>query len=240
MIDNLAPYLKVNLTIPLADIKAEAEHLKNIGLYAEHRSEDAQGWNVFTLFGQGPFITIGGDWGDKEKYHWTDLAVKHCPKTVKWLQALPYKEIYRVRFMFLEPQGYIKIHNDKEPDEEIGYTQVDHAMNIAISHPQDCYMRMVYKDMCHDVPFEDGSSFFFNNRYFHYVMNESQQTRIHMIIHAKWQPLSVESPELKLQDIGYKDHTDKVYSNNHWNNRMALDEKIQAYSPDLSGYSKKS
>ena len=234
--DNLAPYLKVNLTIPLADVQAESQHLLDNQMYAEHRSEDATGWKVFTLFGEGPYITIGGDWGDKSKYHWTDLALKHCPKTVQWLQTLPYQEIYRVRFMFLDPNGHIKIHNDKEPEEQLGETKVNDAMNIAISHPQGCYMHMIYKDVYHDVPFHNGSAFFFNNRYFHYVKNYSQNVRTHMIIHAKWHPLSVEPPKLNLQDLDYQSHPPFAYSSNSWNNRKALDEKIGSYSPDLSSY----
>lgn len=236
MIKNSAPYAEIKLTIPLLDVKTEAFHLLENKLYATHRSNDAQGWNVFTLYGEGAYMTIGGDYGDKQNYHWTDLALRHCPKTVEWVQNLPYTELYRVRFMFLESEGYIKIHHDKEPEEQLGYTQVDDAMNIAISHPKDCYMRMVYENKFNDVPFKDGTSFFFNNRYFHYVYNPSINTRIHMIIHAKWLPLDLQYPKLKLHDLHYLKHPDFIYSNNSWNNKKALDEKIRSYSPDLSDY----
>jgi len=228
------PYLKVNLTVPVLDICDEATHLLENNMYEPHRSDDGHGWNVFTLFGEGEYITIGGNWGDPAKYHWTKLAEKYCPKTVEWLKSLPYTEIYRARFMFLEPQGHIKIHHDKEPDETLGHTVVDDAMNIAIKHPQGCYMRQVYKDHYNEVPFDDGTVFFFNNRYFHYVYNNSTQTRIHMIIHAKWLPLHTEYTKINLIEKNYLDHEEFAYSNNAWNNKEALNEKISAYTPDLS------
>ena len=230
------PYLKVNLTIPLLDICDEAQNLLAKGMYEPHRSDDGEGWNVFTLFGEGEYITIGGNWGDPTKYHWTNLAKKYCPKTIEWLQSLPYTEIYRARFMFLEPHGHIKIHHDKEPQEHLGDTVIDDAMNIAIKHPQGCYMRQVYKDYYNEVPFKDGTAFFFNNRYFHYVHNNSNETRIHMIIHAKWLPLHTEYPDIDLVQKNYLDHENFAYSNNPWNDRKALDEKISAYTPDLSHY----
>ncbi len=234
--NSAVPYLKVNITIPLLDVCIEAEFLLKNKMFEPHRSDDGSGWNVFTLYGEGEYITIGGNWGDPKKYHWTTLAKKYCPKTVEWLQNLPYTEIYRARFMFLEPDGHIKIHHDKEPSEQLGYTIVDDAMNIAIKHPVGCYMRQVYKDHYNEVPFTSGSAFFFNNRYFHYVKNNSTETRIHMIIHAKWLPLNTEYPNINLISKNYLDHEELAYANNSWNNKEALNEKIEAYTPDLSHY----
>ena len=48
--------------------------------------------------------------------------------------------------------------------------------------------------------------------------------------------MDLEYPKLKLHNLHYLEHLDFVYSNNSWNNKKALDEKIRAYSPDLSDY----
>lgn len=57
-----------------------------------------------------------------------------------------------------------------------------------------------------------------------------------MIIHAKWLPLHTEYPDIDLVQKNYLDHENFAYSNNPWNDRKALDEKISAYTPDLSHY----
>ncbi len=231
MIDTFAPYQNVRLTIPLSIIKKEAQHLWDNGYYVEHRGNWSKGWFAFTLFGEGPYITLGGDWGDKSKYHWTKIAKKQCPQTVEWIQELPIEEIYRVRFMFMTPGGYIKIHHDKEPHEKIGETIVNDAMNIAITN-SDCTMYQVYKNHYNIVPFNDGDAFFFNNRYFHFVDNPvSSNLRIHMIIHAKWNSVLAEPCKLNLLNKSFLDHDEKFYVD-----KEKLNEKIEAYSPDLSHY----
>ena len=231
MLQTNAPYQKVRLSIPLAIIKEEAQNLWYNNYYVEHRGNNSNGWFAFTLFGEGPYITLGGDWGDKKKYHWTDIAVKNCPQTVDWIKQLPIEELYRVRFMFITPGGYIKLHNDKEPNEQVGHTVVDDAMNIAITNGK-CSMYQIYKNNYNIVPFVDGDAFFFNNRYFHYVDNPASSTlRIHLILHAKWHSISVEPCKLELFNKYFLKHNEKFYEN-----KKRLNEYIEAYSPNLSCY----
>ena len=231
MLQPSAPYQKVRITIPLSVVKEEAKNLWYNEYYVEHRGNNSQGWFAFTLYGEGPYITLGGDWGDKKKYHWTEIALKYCPQTVAWIKQLPIQEIYRARFMFITPGGYIKLHNDKEPSEKIGYTVVNDAMNIAIINAE-CKMYQIYKNHYNIVPFEDGAAFFFNNRYFHYVDNPVSSTlRIHMIIHAKWYSVLAEPCKLQLYDKYFLDHDKKFYGN-----KNTYNEYIEAYSPNLSCY----
>jgi hypothetical protein len=233
-----APYLRANLTIPVDAIYEEAKYLLENNMYMAHREDDAEGWNVFTLYGESAYITIGGNYGNEENYHWPDIAVQSCPKTIAWLQQLPYKKIYRARFMFLQPGGYIKIHHDKEPDEPKGFVNtVYDAMNIAINNPENCYVKQIYEDCCNTVPFKKGTAFFFNNRYYHYVENNSDEVRVHMIIHADWHPVTIQYEKVELENVHYTKHEEKFYSSNQWNNLEVINENIKAYSPNLSHYS---
>ena len=229
--DKKSPFQQVFISMPINLIKEEGLNLWQTGYHTQHRSRNAQGWHSLTLYGEGPYITLGGDYGDSSKYHWTDIGKRMCPATVEWLQSLPYKELYRARFMFLEPGGYIKIHHDKEPEEAIGEVVVDDAMNISVTQPNNCYLRQVFKDGDSDVPFKEGSAFFFNNRYFHYAENRSSEIRIHLILHAKWLFLSLRKCKLKFIKQNYLNHGNELYEN-----KERLNDVIENYSPDLSSY----
>jgi hypothetical protein len=56
------------------------------------------------------------------------------------------------------------------------------AINIAITQPENCYLRN--SETLEEVPFKEGSVFWFNNGPFHEAANFSKQPRIHFIIHG--------------------------------------------------------
>ena len=88
----------------------------------------------------------------------------------------PAEFLNRVRFMLLEPGGYIEPHQDRG-DKEKRLS----VCNISLNNPQGC--KFVFKD--HGiVPFEDkGSAFLMDISNVHAVFNDSNEPRIHMIIH---------------------------------------------------------
>ena len=61
------------------------------------------------------------------EYDWTELA-DLCPITKQWLQNLGFKKYQRVRFMLLDPGGYINPHRDVD-------VRKLHAWNVAINNP---------------------------------------------------------------------------------------------------------
>ena len=78
--------------------------------------------------------------------------------------------------MLLEPGGYIEPHQDRKDTEK----RLS-VCNISLNNPDGC--KFVFKD--HGiVPFENkGSAFLMDISNVHAVHNDSDQPRIHMIIH---------------------------------------------------------
>jgi hypothetical protein len=54
--------------------------------------------------------------------------------------------------------------------------------NIAISHPSDCKFRFLDYGT---VPFEAGTAFMLDISNRHFVVNNSNQVRTHIIVHSK-------------------------------------------------------
>ena len=73
----------------------------------------------------------------EEQYmDWTDMS-KFCPATKNWLENdFGFNSFTRVRFMLIEPGGYIKPHSDTDHSELI-------AINIALNMPKKCYFIQV-------------------------------------------------------------------------------------------------
>lgn len=177
-----APWLEiVGIDAPYKAMLAEAQALKD--LFVPHRSSDSQGWSSLCIHGVGATITSrpedhGLDSG-KVTYQWTEIA-ERCPETVRFFRdVFPFHTYQRVRYMLLEPGGYIAPHSDNVNN------HVSAAVNISLNHPQNCRLTCVHGT----VPFKDkGSVFLFNNHYQHAVHNNSTEDRYQMIVHGGWQP----------------------------------------------------
>ena len=87
-----------------------------------------RGWRSLTLHGLGKHVSQHWDSKDvreagyvyeneqeaRKAYHWTEIADK-CPKTVEMIKSIPgYQAFDRVRYMYLEPRGFITPHKDME------------------------------------------------------------------------------------------------------------------------------
>ena len=77
--------------------------------------------------------------------------------------------------MLLEPGGHILPHKDRE---SIGLSEV----NIAINNPDGCSFHMENRGT---VPFTEGSVVMLDLSNRHWVVNNSNQPRLHMIYHGK-------------------------------------------------------
>jgi hypothetical protein len=176
-------YLKADIQLP-AGVHAEARAIYEAGLFTPHRVSHGKGWASATLHGEDWDITHY-DEEAKDKYQWTKLT-EYAPIMTKWLkETFPNNGKYgRCRFMLLEPGGYIRKHTDTHKWAEGMPLKNDvmSAINIAINQPENCYLRRA-DDML-EVPFNDGSVFWFNNGPFHEVANFSKQNRFHFIIHG--------------------------------------------------------
>lgn len=173
------PYLKLDIEVPYADILSEAEEVKE--LRVKHRVDDTwssynhEGWSSLCLYGAGPEIT----YQTNDALNWTIIADK-CPKTVEWIKK--YWQITnttgRIRFMWLKPQGYILPHNDRD---QSGLYET----NIAITQPGGCCFRFLDYGT---VPFTQGSAYALDISKRHMVYNNSDQERLHIIVHSLLHP----------------------------------------------------
>ena len=176
------PYLPLYLeSVPYAKILSEARSLDD--LYVPHRSNDSSGWASLCIHGitsqhtdhyavYPEYVNLTNE---QIPYTWTEIQHR-CPLTVNFFKNyFPYDVYHRVRFMRLDPGGYILPHSDSS---DLGLR----AINISLNNPVDC--NFVFADIG-TVPFDNnGSIFLIANGYQHSVWNQSNETRYHIIVHG--------------------------------------------------------
>ena len=169
------PYLPVDIEVPYKEIyqewlsvsdQAVAHREGNYGLLGN------QGWLSLSLYGIDSTNTIDSIPG---KMQWTLIAQK-CPLTVQWLQEnfVINSSTGRIRFMLLEPGGIIAPHSDRD------FKQLA-EVNIAIYHPEQSVFR--FKNYG-NIPFVSGKAFIIDTSNEHMVVNNSDQPRLHIIVHS--------------------------------------------------------
>ena len=178
---NTTPWLPLTLNFPRDEILAEARSVKH--LFVPHRLDSGRGWHSLCIHGVAPDVTSRpedhGYNSSSVSYIWTEIA-KLCPVTYEYFKnVFPYLEYQRLRFMLVEPGGYINPHVDHNRP-HIG------AINISLNNPDGC--KLVTEKGT--VPFKDsGSIMCFNAGYKHCVINNSDYDRYHIIVHgAQKQP----------------------------------------------------
>lgn len=163
---------------PWKEMHIEAEAL--LEYFKDHRTDYGEGWKSLTLHGLSEDTQTLNSYGDRaetiKQLDWTWVA-EQCPVTKKFLTDVwPAEFLNRVRFMLLEPGGYILPHQDRA-DEEKRLS----VCNISLNNPEGCEFVMKNQGR---VPFEDkGSAFLMDISNVHSVWNRSDEPRIHMIIH---------------------------------------------------------
>lgn len=164
---------------PYNEMYAEAVAL--IDSFHDHRLDYGKGWKSLTIHGLDEDTQSLNQYGDNRKHtldqlHWTWVADK-CPAVKRFLTDVwPAEYLNRVRFMLLEPGGYILPHQDRPSDQK----RLS-VCNISLNMPEGC--EMIMKDFGR-VPFDDnGSAFLMDISNVHAVINNSSKPRIHMIIH---------------------------------------------------------
>ena len=163
---------------PWKEMHKEAEALSD--KFHTHRDTYGEGWKSLTLHGLDEDTQSLNIYGERQEtlkqLDWTWVA-DACPVTKKFLTDVwPAEFLNRVRFMYLEPGGYILPHQDREDHEK-----PLSVCNISLNNPKGC--NFVLKNQGR-VPFKDeGSAFLMDVSNVHSVLNRSDKPRIHMIIH---------------------------------------------------------
>lgn len=169
------PYLPLDINVPVDAILTEWEQVKHEAVF--HRDSDTYGnvqntgWKSLTLYGLDKHNTYGVGAG----MSWVDIADR-CPKTVNWLNDtfVINEKTGRIRFMFLEPGGFIVLHKDRDVSKL-------YEINIAITNPDGCVFRFLNHGT---VPFKPGTACLMDISHDHFVVNNSAEPRLHIIVHS--------------------------------------------------------
>ena len=173
--DSSTEYVQMDFDVPVSTILQEYESVKD--KLVIHRPDDGyKDWCAVTLYGFD---------SDKTNSHWeydrrkkrpaiTDVG-EQCPKTIDWVKSLPYARIDDVRFLVIKPKGYITKHIDVP---ERNWLE---PLNICLSYPAGNKFVLNNKE----VDYVPGMPLVLNIHYEHYVENNSQEERIHLLVHGK-------------------------------------------------------
>ena len=177
------PSLILNIPVPYKEMAAEAEQF--LGRFVKHRGGWNPGWSSICVHGQSPertqpnnyYIEEGIDTEENSlPYDWTTISPE-CPVTVNWLKdTFPFNELHRVRFMLLEPGGYIKPHHDFD-------SRSMAAFNVSLTNPPGVEFAMEDAGL---IPWQPGEARGIDIGRNHSVLNNGTENRIHMIVHGKW------------------------------------------------------
>lgn len=184
------PYFPLQLPdFPYAESLAEAKKLKE--LFVGHREADLHGsykhhgWKSLCLHGVSATHTnhwenypeLSGKSADQIPYSWTHIA-DSCPATYHYFKNIfPMEKYERLRFMWLQPGGYIQPHRDRLADPILA------PMNIALNMPEGCFFKMTGKGY---IPFQGNDAYLLDIGNEHAVWNNSEEDRFHIIVHGKY------------------------------------------------------
>jgi len=198
------PWLKLDIEFNHETMLKEAIALKD--RFVKHRDQDGvggyrhKGWRSLAIHGisaekTNHFEQYGYKSNKETPYRWTEISGL-CPNTVSFFkETFPFSSYYRVRFMLLEPGGFITPHTDTF-DSRLA------PINMALNHPKGCKMKM--KGHEGFVPFKPGTAMMLDVGNEHAYINDSDEDRYHIIVHGvktnKFKDLVVKSYEKN----GYK------------------------------------
>jgi len=178
------PWLELDIEFPYKKMHEEAINLRD--RFVKHRDKDGQGgyrhkgWRSLSIHGiSAEHTNHYEEYGFKShaevSYVWTDI-VDRCPVTYEFFRdVFPYKAYHRLRFMLLEPGGFITPHQDTF-DSKLS------PINMALNHPKGCLMKMEgHKGY---VPFKPGKAMLLDVGNTHAYINKSNEDRYHIIVHG--------------------------------------------------------
>jgi len=182
--DSGLPWLKLDIEFNHETMLKEAIALKD--RFVKHRDNDGvggyrhKGWRSLAIHGisaekTNHYEQYGYKSNEETPYRWTEVSGL-CPNTVSFFKnQFPYKKYFRVRFMLLEPGGYITPHTDM-------FENRLSPINMALNHPKGCKMKMKGHDGF--VPFKPGTAMLLDVGNEHAYINESNEDRYHIIVHG--------------------------------------------------------
>lgn len=170
------PWLRLDLAVPAHLIFKEIQQANH--LLIDHRDDygENRGWKSFCLHGKSLHQTQ--HCVDERPFHWIPEAQMLLPNTISFFKSWSIDNYHRIRVMALEPGGYVSLHQDLKQDSA---ETVLGPVNIAITQPDDCHF--IIKDWG-TIPFQTGDAYMPDVTNWHAVVNNSDQTRYHIIVHC--------------------------------------------------------
>ena len=177
------PYIELDIDFNVDAWQKEA--LLAEPYFVNHReNQQHMGWRSCCVHGIDVDKTgIWSCYADIEpEYKWTTLS-ELTPIIKHFWQQFPFEKLARVRFMRLEPSGYIAPHHDTPKEYNTDSENLDYLIpvNIAIDHPDDCHMTLKDHGI---VPWKTGNVKIVNITNYHSVINCSEHIRTHLIGHG--------------------------------------------------------
>lgn len=201
MFESKLPWIKLDIDVPYKEMYREAFNLYDE--FIEYRESNSKGWKSLCIHGlskdQIYDYTSYPEYKDKDQnlvpYKWTEVS-EECPITTSFLKNSFFNaKFFRIRFMMLEPGGYIMPHTDMPK-------KILAPINIALSHPKGCEFKMKGYGI---VPFKPGNALILDTSNEHVVYNNSKEPRIHLIMHVNYPVLS-DSDKIKWANLLYRSY----------------------------------
>tara|TARA_B100002019_G_C21266311_1_gene599653 strand:+ start:309 stop:965 length:657 start_codon:yes stop_codon:yes gene_type:complete len=179
------PFILLNKKFPFEEI---LEEVKNLNFYPYNEGH-SKGWSCVALYGYSDSKTSiyhHSKYNLKNpKTDFTEIAA-HCPITTKYfLNSKCFKKYNRIRFMKIGPKGYIKKHNDfptwKDSKNRISESSLT-SYHFVLTNPEKC--KFIVEDYG-NIPLKPGDVFLFCNAFDHHLRNDSNEDRIHILIHGE-------------------------------------------------------
>lgn len=186
-------YLPLELEIPEKCFE-EAKDVFDEGFFVRHDPslpghEEGKGWSSSCLHGLGWDKVVSshaygykGNYGDHGvPMDWTEVALM-CPETTRFFRdVFPVKQggqMYkRLRFMLLEPEGFIPSHFDETV---YGKGNILKSVTIPLNNPDGCYLKN--DDTNQIIPFEPFKTMLVDNSINHSGENRSSENRFHILV----------------------------------------------------------
>jgi len=177
--DSGLPWLELDLQVPTREIMREWQSVRHRATPWERgdhwQGMETQGWKSLTLHG------LSADSHDRQPpgaslNKWTEVA-DQCPRTRAFIEEhfQVSASSGAIRFLLLEPGGYIVPHNDQR-EAGLRYT------NIGIDVPEGTQFWMMGHG---NIPYRSGSCFIWDHSITHWVVNDSDRPRLHITVVAE-------------------------------------------------------
>ena len=177
-IDSAKPWLKVPIEIEDNFLDEVQSVFDKATKYRGVVDQGCKGWFSVCLHGIGLGKTLaarhyGFSSESDAPYHWITEVESIAPRLTAYLKRIfDGAKLFRVRLMILEPGGVIDWHSDWAYPAKL-------SVNISLTNPKDCNFEL---KSIGTVPFTDKSAFMIDLSNEHSVVNNSDQTRYHIIV----------------------------------------------------------